>query len=71
MADNDNIVFLFRKEVEAKIQILADVHSELIALGDMVKALLLDPEDMEKGTPEGIKIFIQKIQNQVDDVLNR
>ncbi|GHU90392.1 hypothetical protein FACS189476_10420 [Spirochaetia bacterium] len=64
------MVFYLKEEIDAKIQILADVHSELIALGDMVEKLLMDPEDMEEGTPNGVKIIITRIKEQVMNVIN-
>ncbi|GHV87506.1 hypothetical protein AGMMS50255_8020 [Spirochaetia bacterium] len=70
MNEDDNVVVLLKVEVDTKIQILADVHSELVALGDMVKSLLLDPEDMEEGTPNGVKILFQRIQDQIWNVIN-
>ncbi|GHV89357.1 hypothetical protein AGMMS50268_07500 [Spirochaetia bacterium] len=70
MSEKGKLVFYLKEEIDAKIQILADVHSELIALGDMVEKLLMDPEDMEEGTPNGVKIIITRIKEQVMNVIN-
>jgi hypothetical protein len=47
---------------------LADIAAELTALGDMIPALLLNHEDMEAHTPQGIKILITGIRNHIEGI---
>jgi hypothetical protein len=47
---------------------LADTAAELTALGDMIPVLLLNYEDMEAHTPQGIKILITGIRNRVEGI---
>jgi hypothetical protein len=68
MPKNDNEID-HTKDVEAKKLILSNVCLELTALGDMVENLLMDPEDMEEGTPIGVKLIIKGIKEQIWDVL--
>ena len=49
---------------------LSEIATELIAMGDMVKVLLSDYEDMEPGTPNGIKILFMEIRKRLDGVRN-
>jgi len=39
---------------------LVEIAAELTALGDMIPALFLNIEDMEPGTPKGIKILLAR-----------
>jgi hypothetical protein len=45
---------------------LADIATEIIALGDMIPALLLNTEDMEPGTPRGIKVLLAEIRKRIE-----
>jgi hypothetical protein len=45
---------------------LLDIAAELTAMGDMVSALLSDYEDMEPGTPGGVKILLTDIRKRID-----
>jgi hypothetical protein len=37
---------------------LAEIAAEITALGDMIPVLILNSEDMEPGSPRGIKILL-------------
>jgi hypothetical protein len=45
---------------------LLEIAAELTAMGDMVSALLSDTEDMEPGTPGGIKLLLTEIRSRLD-----
>jgi hypothetical protein len=45
---------------------LAEIAAELTALGDMVPGLLLNADDMETGTPAGVKVLITGIRRRVE-----
>ena len=45
---------------------LAEIAAGLTALGDMIPNLFLNVEDMEPGTPQGIKILVTDIRKRVD-----
>jgi hypothetical protein len=47
---------------------LADIAAEIIALGDMIPALFLNTEDMEPGTPGGIKILLAEIRKRIEGI---
>ena len=47
---------------------LAEIAAELTALGDMVPGLFLNIEDMEPGTPKGIKILITATRKRIEDL---
>jgi hypothetical protein len=47
---------------------LADIAAELTALGDMIPCLFLNHEDMEPGTPSGIKILNTDIRRRIEDL---
>ena len=47
---------------------LAEISAELTALGDMIPGLFLNAEEMEPGTPRGIKILLADIRKRIDDV---
>jgi hypothetical protein len=44
---------------------LAEIAAEITALGDMIPGLLLNSEDMEQGTPRGIKILLTDIERRI------
>jgi hypothetical protein len=45
---------------------LAEIASELTAFGDMIPGLFLNYEDMEPGTPKGVKILLTDIRNRIE-----
>jgi hypothetical protein len=45
---------------------LAEIAAEITALGDMIPGLLLNSEDMEQGTPKGIKVLLADIRGRID-----
>jgi hypothetical protein len=47
---------------------LAEIAAELTALGDMIPGLFLNYEDMEPGTPKGIKILIADTRKRIEDL---
>jgi hypothetical protein len=47
---------------------LAEIAAELTAVGDMLPGLFLNYEDMEPGTPKGVKVLITGIRKRVEDV---
>ena len=47
---------------------LAEIAAELTALGDMIPGLFLNYEDVEPGTPKGVKILITDIRKRIEDV---
>jgi predicted nucleic acid-binding Zn-ribbon protein len=47
---------------------LAEIAAELTALGDMIPELFLNYEDMEPGTPKGIKILIADTRKRIEDL---
>jgi hypothetical protein len=47
---------------------LAEIAAELTALGDMIPGLFLNYEDMEPGTPKGVKILLTDIRKRIEDV---
>ena len=47
---------------------LSEIASELTALGDMIPGLFLNIEDMEPGTPRGIKILLADMRKRIDDL---
>jgi len=47
---------------------LLEIAAELTAMGDMVSVLLSNYEDMEPGTPRGIKILLVEIRKRIDGV---
>ena len=47
---------------------LAEIASGLTALGDMVPGLFLNIEEMEPGTPKGVKILLTDIRKRVEDL---
>jgi hypothetical protein len=47
---------------------LAEIAAELTALGDMIPNLFLNYEDMEPGTPKGIKILIVDISKRIEEL---
>jgi len=47
---------------------LAEIAAELTALGDMIPGLFLNIEDMEPGTPKGIKILIADTRKRIVDL---
>jgi hypothetical protein len=57
-----------QKTIEQAENELADIAAELTALGDMIPVLLLNYEDMEAHTPQGIKILITDIKNHIEGI---
>ena len=47
---------------------LTEIAAELTALGDMIPGLFLNYEDIEPGTPKGIKILIADISKRIEDL---
>jgi DNA-directed RNA polymerase subunit F len=47
---------------------LAEIAAELTALGDMIPGLFLNIEDMEPGTPRGIKILLADVRKRTEDL---
>jgi len=47
---------------------LSEIAAELTALGDMIPELFLNYEDMEPGTPKGVKILITDTRKRIEDV---
>jgi hypothetical protein len=47
---------------------LFDIAAEITALGDMIPGLFLNIEDMEPGTPKGVKILLTDIRKRIEDV---
>jgi hypothetical protein len=47
---------------------LAEIAAEVTALGDMIPALIQYGEDMEPGTPRGIKILLTEIRKRTEDL---
>ena len=47
---------------------LTEIAAELTALGDMIPGLFLNYEDMEPGTPKGVKILLTDIRKRIEDV---
>ena len=47
---------------------LLEIAAELTALGDMIPWLFLNIEDMEPGTPRGIKILLTDMRKRIDDL---
>jgi len=47
---------------------LAEIASGLTALGDMIPGLFLNIEEMEDGTPRGVKILIADMRKRVEDL---
>ena len=45
---------------------LAEIAAELTALGDMIPGLFLNIEDMEPGTPKGLKILITGMRKRIE-----
>jgi hypothetical protein len=45
---------------------LAEIAAEITALSDMIPALIQYGEDMEPGTPRGIKILLTEIRKRTD-----
>jgi len=45
---------------------LAYIATEITALGDMIPCLFLKIEDMEKETPEGIKLLLTDVRKRID-----
>jgi hypothetical protein len=56
------------KNMEPLENELLEIAAELTAMGDMVSTLLSDYEDMESGTPGGIKILFTEIRKRIDRV---
>jgi hypothetical protein len=69
MYSENVVIILTKKEHELIVHTLSNVTVELCALGDLVKSLLMDPEDMEKFTPEGIKLLIAGICEKIEEVI--
>jgi hypothetical protein len=47
---------------------LAEIAAEITALGDMIPGLFLNTEDMEPGTPRGIKILLAEIRGRINSL---
>ena len=47
---------------------LAEIAAGLTALGDMIPGLFLNIEDMEPGTPKGLKILITDTRKRIEDL---
>jgi hypothetical protein len=47
---------------------LAEIAAEITALGDMIPVLIQYGEDMEPGTPRGIKILLTEIRKRTEDL---
>jgi hypothetical protein len=47
---------------------LAEIAAEITALGDMLPVLIQYGEDMEPGTPKGIKILLADIRKHIEDL---
>ena len=47
---------------------LAEIASRLTALGDMIPSLFLSIEEMESGTPKGVRALLTDIRKRVDDL---
>ncbi|MFP3042425.1 hypothetical protein LQZ19_11470 [Treponema primitia] len=47
---------------------LIEIAAELTALGDMIPLLILNYEDIEANTPQGVKILHQEIRKRLDGV---
>jgi hypothetical protein len=47
---------------------LAEIAAEITALGDMIPVLIQYGEDMEPGTPGGIKILLAEIRKRTEDL---
>jgi hypothetical protein len=45
---------------------LADIAAEITALGDMIPAIIPNYEDLEPGTPGGIKLILTGIRKRVE-----
>jgi hypothetical protein len=49
---------------------LAEIAAAITTLGDMIPALIQYGEDMEPGTPRGIKILLTEIRKRTEDLRN-
>jgi len=49
---------------------LAEIATELIALGDMIPGLFLNIEELEAETPRGIKLLLTEIRRRVESLRN-
>jgi hypothetical protein len=46
---------------------LMEISAELTAMGDMIQGLFLN-EEMESGTPKGVKILMTATRKRIDDL---
>jgi hypothetical protein len=60
-----------RRDIQQIENELADITAEITALGDMIPAVIPNYEDIEPGTPGGIKLILTGIRKRIEGIRKR